>query len=191
MKLFVGLGNPGKEYELTRHNVGFLVMDALALELGVSFKQEAFNASICITRINQEKVILMKPLTYMNLSGEAIARAMNYYKIPLEDLVVIYDDYDLPFKKLRLRSKGSSGTHNGMRNIVKMLGSESFKRIRIGVGTHPFMDKKDFVMSKFSESELEALRPTLKQVAMALVEVTQKPFSDVMSKYNTEYHASS
>ncbi|CAJ0842071.1 10735_t:CDS:1 [Entrophospora sp. SA101] len=130
MKLIVGLGNPGKEYENTRHNLGFEVIDQLAQELNVELNKKKFNGFYCQT----SAYILLKPQTYMNNSGECIAAFLNYFRIPLDNLLVIYDDIALPLGKFRYRCQGSAGGHNGMKNIIKLLGSENFKRLRVGIG---------------------------------------------------------
>lgn len=132
MKLIVGLGNPDEQYKNTYHNLGFSAADALAEYFGVSFSKEVFKAKIAEFRENGEKIIIAKPQTYMNLSGESVREIVSFYKIALKDLLVIYDDFDLPVGELRLRESGSAGTHNGMRNIVKELSSEKFARARIG-----------------------------------------------------------
>ncbi len=132
MKLIVGLGNPDKEYLNTFHNLGFMSIDKTADIFGVSFSKGKFKSMLAETRVGKEKVILAKPLTYMNLSGEAVRELMFFYKLDLKDLLVIYDDYDLPKGVIRIRENGSAGTHNGMRNIIKELGSEKFARVRVG-----------------------------------------------------------
>lgn len=132
MKLIVGLGNPDREYLNTFHNLGFMSVDKCAEILGMEFKKQKCRALLAEKSIGGEKVILAKPLTYMNLSGESVREILSFYKIPISDLVVIYDDYDLPKGEIRIRKSGSAGTHNGMRNIVKEVGSSSFARIRIG-----------------------------------------------------------
>lgn len=132
MKLIVGLGNPDREYLNTFHNLGFMVVDKFAEKFNVEFAKKKCKAIIAETRINGEKIILAKPQTYMNLSGESVRELVDFYKIPLSDIFVIYDDFDLNKGMLRIREKGSAGTHNGMRNIVKELSSENFARLRIG-----------------------------------------------------------
>lgn len=132
MKIIVGLGNPDKEYENTFHNLGFMSVDKTAEKLGVQFNKTKCKALIAEYKTGKEKVLLVKPQTYMNLSGESVREILSYYKAELSDLIVIYDDYDLNKGALRIRESGSAGTHNGMRNIIKMLGSENFARIRVG-----------------------------------------------------------
>ena len=130
MKLIVGLGNPGKEYENTRHNLGFVVIDQLASKLNVELNKKKFNGLYCQTG----EYILLKPQTYMNNSGECISTFLNYFHIPLDNLLVIYDEIALPLGKFRYRGQGSDGGHNGMKNIIKLIGSKDFKRLRIGIG---------------------------------------------------------
>ena len=134
MKLVVGLGNPGAKYKGTRHNVGFMTMDEVAYQEKFDFDKALFDAVFAQVQIGGEKVIFMKPLTFMNLSGEAIRPLMNYFKITIEDLLVVYDDMDLPVGKIRLRQKGSAGGHNGIKSIISCLGTSEFNRIKVGVG---------------------------------------------------------
>ena len=134
MKLVVGLGNPGAKYKGTRHNVGFMTMDEVAYQEKFDFDKAIFDAIFAQVQIGGEKVIFMKPLTFMNLSGEAIRPLMNYFKITIEDLLVVYDDMDLPVGKIRLRQKGSAGGHNGIKSIISCLGTSEFNRIKVGVG---------------------------------------------------------
>ena len=134
MKLVVGLGNPGAKYKGTRHNVGFMTMDEVAYQEKFDFDKALFDAVFAQVQIGGEKVIFMKPLTFMNLSGEAIRPLMNYFKIGIEDLLVVYDDMDLPVGKIRLRQKGSAGGHNGIKSIISCLGTSEFNRIKVGVG---------------------------------------------------------
>ena len=133
MYIIVGLGNPGKQYENTRHNVGFNVIDILSEEYGISVTKMKHKALIGEGRVGTEKVVLVKPVTYMNLSGESLAEIYNFYKVETSNIVVIYDDIDLDVGKIRIRKKGSGGTHNGMRSIVKCLGTTDFPRVRVGV----------------------------------------------------------
>lgn len=184
MKLFVGLGNPGKKYEKTRHNIGFFVLDALSEKLGLTIDQEKFKGLLCQTKIKNEKVILFKPLTYMNLSGEAVVQVKNYYQIEEEDIIVVYDDMALPTGKLRLREKGSSGGHNGMENIIQHLHTDELKRIRIGIDNNPLIDHKDYVIGKFSRADLKIIKMAAAEAAEALIDSVSLSFVDLMSKYN-------
>ena len=166
MKVIAGLGNPGREYAQTKHNVGFLMVDALAAHLGVTEWREKYDAFIARARIGSEAVLLVKPQTYMNESGRAIAPLMNFYKLAADDLIVAHDDMDIPVGSIRIRKKGSSGGHNGIKSLDAMLGSE-YERIRIGVGRGKY-NVIDFVLGKFSAEELELLEPVLKQALSAL-----------------------
>lgn len=153
--LIVGLGNYGKEYENTRHNIGFMFLDFIGIN---DYKTEN-NYMISKSKLDDKIISFMKPLTYMNLSGEAIFNFIRYYKMPIENLIVIYDDIYIPFGTARFRKKGSSGGHNGIKNIIKMLNTEEFKRVKIGVGNKPEgWDLDDWVISKFNESELNELK---------------------------------
>lgn len=160
MKLFCGLGNPGKQYEQTRHNAGFLFIDAFAKKHDFPVFTEKWKAQISEKNIAGEKVILLKPQTFMNLSGEALIRFVQFYKLNLNDLVLIYDDVDLPLGTLRYKESGSAGTHNGMKSVIHALGAESFPRLRLGVesrGVHmpEQMDLASFVLAPFSNLEKE------------------------------------
>ena len=151
MKLIVGLGNPGKEYVNTYHNLGFEVIDRLATKLGVTISKSKGNALYAQTKYNNEILFLIKPLTYMNLSGQAVKYFADYYKVAPEDIIVICDDIDLPKGVDRYRERGSGGTHNGLKNIVHELKSEEFKRVKIGAGNDKTIDLKDYVLGQIDE----------------------------------------
>ncbi|RMF42955.1 MAG: aminoacyl-tRNA hydrolase [Anaerolineae bacterium] len=156
--LIAGLGNPGREYRLTRHNAGFLLLDRLATDLGVTFSRMQHKALITQARYAGKKLILAKPQTYMNLSGQSVGALMKFYKLPPEALLVAYDDVDLPFGVLRLRPKGGTGGHKGMKSIQERLGTQNFPRLRIGIGRPPGrMDAAAYVLQQFSAQEQEAL----------------------------------
>lgn len=157
MKCIIGLGNIGKEYENTRHNAGFIALDKLAKKYSIQFDKKKKKCIYGEGIINGEKVSLIKPTTYMNLSGEAVVEMMNWYKIGQEDILVIYDDVDLKLGTVRYRIKGSSGTHNGMRNIIENIKTEEFSRIRIGIENREGVPIPlvDYVLGKFSKEELE------------------------------------
>ena len=156
MKLIVGLGNPGKEYDSTRHNIGWLFLDYIASKYNVSISKSSNDSLVAELKINNEKVIFAKPLTYMNLSGNAVSKLKKWYKIDNNDILIVFDDIDIPFGTIRYREKGSGGTHNGMKNIVQMLSSENIPRLRIGLGglKHEKQDMIDFVLQKFKKDEL-------------------------------------
>ena len=159
MKMIVGLGNPGKEYEKTKHNLGFLFLEYIEKKYNLKINKKAFDSLILETNFEGEKVVFVKPQTYMNLSGIAVSKVKQFYKIKNEDIIVIFDDIDIPFETIRYRSKGSGGSHNGMKNIVQSIGTEDFSRIRIGLGglKHENQDLKDFVLQRFSKEQLEKL----------------------------------
>ncbi|MBQ9480651.1 MAG: aminoacyl-tRNA hydrolase [Clostridia bacterium] len=168
MYLIVGLGNPGKKYENTFHNSGFLAVEEAADLFDTEFTKKTCKAVIAEGFCGGEKVILAKPQTYMNLSGESVRELLSYYKIPLSNLVVLYDDYDLPVGALRIRPKGSAGTHNGMRNIIKETGSGDFLRIRIGIKpAEEIMPIMDYVLSERSRAVKEAMAPAVENAAKA------------------------
>ena len=159
MKIVVGLGNYGDKYAYTYHNMGFLAVEALADQLGIKFKTKECDALVAVGYRNGEKIVLAKPLTFMNLSGKAVYALCQKYKAnPATDLIVIYDDIDLPKGSLRVREKGSAGTHNGMRNIIATLSTEEFARIRIGIGPVPqFVPLADYVLSEVPKLERQVL----------------------------------
>ena len=163
MKIIVGLGNPSKEYDKTRHNVGWMAVDYLAPLYNVEITKSSCNSLIGQTVINGEKVVFAKPITYMNLSGNAVVALKNWFKVENSDILIIFDDVDIPFGTIRYRKKGSGGTHNGMKNIVQMISSEEIPRIRIGLGglKYPKQDMVDFVLEKFKKDELKKLEDNI------------------------------
>lgn len=185
MKCFVGLGNPGKKYEHTRHNVGFMVMDELAKRWNISFNQEKFKGIYGTGIVNGEKVFLIKPITYMNLSGECVRPFLDYFQIALEDLVVVYDDLDLPTGRIRLRQKGSAGGHNGIKSLIQHVGTEKFNRLRIGI-SRPIkpIPIPDYVLGSFSKEETPEIEGAITQAADACESFLTNPFLEVMNKYN-------
>ena len=184
--IVAGLGNPGLEYQNTRHNAGFLTMDELAKQCGVKLDQMKFKSDCGEAMLGEVRCLLMKPTTYMNLSGDAIAAAANFYKIPPEQVLVIYDDISLPPGKLRLRRKGSAGGHNGIKSIIAQLGTEEFPRIRVGVGAkpNPQYDLADWVLSKFSEEDMTALQPALEHAADAAKKIVSGDMNGAMNLYS-------
>ncbi len=186
MKLIAGLGNPGREYAGTRHNSGFMAMDYLLDKLGVTLSQEKWHALIATVRIEGEPVLLMKPLTYMNESGRAVAAAVNFYHIEPEDILIMHDDMDLPVGSLRIRTKGSSGGQKGMKSIQQCLGTADIARIRIGVGHSTRGQHEqvpDWVLSPVPKDEQEPFEHTLKQAAEAAYAWAYLPMEKVMA-YN-------
>lgn len=186
MKLIVGLGNPGQEYQNTRHNVGFMFLDYYASVKQLDHFKEKFNGAFCQTTLNHEKVILFKPYSYMNLSGEPIVEVMQYFHISLADLLVVYDDMDLPFCSLRLRMKGNAGGHNGMKNILLKLNSNEFSRIRIGIDRPKDGKQIDYVLSSFSKEDIFNLQNVFKKVAAAVDEFIVNNFAHAMNLYNVK-----
>ena len=187
MKLIVGLGNPGKEYENTRHNTGFLCLDKLADTLKTNVNRRAFNALIGKVNYKGEQVILMTPQTYMNLSGEAVGKAVRYYHLdPANDVLVVYDDLDLPVGNIRLREGGSAGGHNGIKSIIAHLGTQQFCRIRIGIGNDKARDTKDYVLSGFHGEENEKWNEAINLSAEACQQFIYDRFQNVMNKYNSK-----
>lgn len=185
MKLIVGLGNPGKKYENTRHNTGFAVIDRTLAKLNVELDKNKFNADYTMINRNGEKIYILKPLTYMNLSGEAVAPFMKYFGIEPENLVVVHDDLDLPVGKIRLRQSGSCGGQNGMRNIIDLLGDSNIKRIRVGIGKDPLIPVVDYVLGKTKKEDLEVYNQALDKASDALIYwLDHDDFSKVMSNFN-------
>lgn len=186
MKLIVGLGNPGIRYVHTKHNVGFWVVDQLSERWGIPLSKEKWNAVFGEGRVDGEKVILLKPLTYMNLSGESVRPLLDFYKLTLDDLVVIYDDLDLPIGHLRLRMKGSAGGHNGMKSLIYHLKSEQFKRMKVGIG-RPIhrIPIVDYVLSSFAEEELPHVLEATEKAVKATESWIQEGFILAMNRFNT------
>jgi peptidyl-tRNA hydrolase, PTH1 family len=185
MKLIVGLGNPGSQYEKTRHNIGFVIVDALAERLGISLNQSKFKGVYGTYHYKGEKIVLLKPLTYMNLSGESIVPLMDYFDIDEEDLLVIYDDLDLPVGKIRLRQKGSAGGHNGIKSTIAHLGTQNFNRIRVGIDRPTNgMSVPDYVLGRFSKDEQADLDKVIIDSVDACETWFEKPFIEVMNKFN-------
>ena len=187
----MGLGNPGDKYEKTRHNVGFNVIDLLAKEYSIDVSKIKHKALIGEGRVGTEKVILVKPMTYMNLSGESVADICNYYNIDLENLIVIYDDIDLDVGKIRIRKKGSGGTHNGMRSIIKCLGSNEFPRVRVGISKPKNgQDLADFVLSRFSKEDEKSLQESFENSVAAVDCAIRNDLDLAMNRYNMKYRIS-
>lgn len=190
MKMIIGLGNPGKKYEKTKHNVGFMALNKLADEIGVnSFTStiNKFNAIIIEARYNSEKILLVKPLTYMNLSGEAIRPIMDWYKLTIDDILVIYDDLDLPIGKVRFKERGGSGGHNGIKSIIANLGTESFRRIKIGIDRPKDRTVVDYVLTDFSSAEREVIENSIKLISIAVKDwISGEDFLKIMSTYTTK-----
>lgn len=185
MKCIIGLGNPGRKYQKTRHNVGFMVIEELLKRNGWSLDKKKFNGHYSIEIVNQEKVILLQPQTYMNLSGNSVQSLMDFYQIEPEDILVIYDDLDLPTGKIRLRQTGGHGGHNGMRSIIQSIGTKQFNRIRIGIDRpRPGVQVVDYVLGNFPKSDAALVQESIQRSADACEAWLDKPFQDVMNAYN-------
>ncbi len=187
MYLIVGLGNPGDKYKYSRHNVGFMVLDHFASIHNISIKKIKHKAILGEGLIGQEKIVLAKPQTYMNLSGESVYELMNWYKEDSSRLIVVYDDADLDVGRIRIRPEGSSGTHNGMKSIIYILETDKFPRIRIGIGRQPnCMDLADYVLGRFSDDEIPLMAETIKNAASAVEEIVKNGINPAMNRYNGE-----
>lgn len=186
MKIIAGLGNPGKEYENTKHNVGFLTIDILAEKYDIKVNKIKFKGLVGEGMIGTEKVILVKPQTYMNLSGQCIREIVAFYKLDMEDLVVIYDDIDLPMGNLRIRKKGSAGTHNGMRSIIYDLQDDGFPRVRVGIGGERKGDLANYVISGFSGDDRKLIEEAIVKAADAVACLVEDGIDRAMVDYNTK-----
>ncbi len=184
MKLIVGLGNPGIKYENTRHNAGFMVLDRIAQINGISISKSKFEGKHVKTKINGEDVILLKPETYMNLSGLSVRACMDFYKIPRENVLVIYDDLDTPVGSIRLKTKGSAGGHNGMKSVIQAVMGEDFDRIRVGIGRDSKIKIIDYVLTRFKPEEIEDLNRAIDQAAQAAIFSLTHSFEQTMNRYN-------
>ena len=184
MKLIVGLGNPGKKYENTRHNMGFMAIDLLSDQADINVDKEVFHGLMGRGKIFEQDVILFKPTTFMNLSGTAVQEVVHYFKIELEDIVVIYDDMALEPGTIRLRKEGSSGGHKGMQNIIDCLSTEQIKRIRIGIGEPGENDNIDYVLSKPLKDEMPTIEEAIANAVRAVKEMLKSDFDRAMNKYN-------
>ena len=183
MKLIVGLGNPGKKYEHTRHNMGFDVIDLFSELAQIDIDKEAFKGLVGRGKVFDEDIYLLKPQTYMNLSGESVRELVSYFKINIEDIIVVFDDMALKPGMIRIRPGGSSGGHKGMQNIIDQLGRQDIKRIRIGIG-EPTYDTIDYVLSKPLKEEREQIDLAIKDAAEALKDILKIGFDKAMTKYN-------
>ena len=184
MKLIVGLGNPGKEYENTRHNMGFMAIDRFANKHNVSITKNKFDGLYEELMINSEKVILLKPQRYINLSGEVIKKYVDFYKIDINDILIISDDLDQEIGKYKLKYKGSSGGHNGLKNIELHLKTNEYKRIKIGISNNKNIDTKDYVLSKIDKDSKEVLSNIFDKVTLILDDYFVLTFDNLMNKYN-------
>ena len=184
--LIVGLGNPGPEYARTRHNIGFRCLDIVADKLNCTVDKGKFQGLYGMTTYHGDKVYLLKPLTYMNLSGKSVLQLSAYFQIPPQRIIVLFDDISLEPGRLRVRPSGSAGGHNGIKSIIQELGSQDFPRVKIGVGAkpHPDFDLADWVLSKFSEEDMTALQPALEHAADAAVKIVGGDMNTAMNLYS-------
>lgn len=184
--LVVGLGNPGREYEFTRHNVGFLTIDELAKRKQLSVQKLKHRALTDSARYGEVTALLMKPVTYMNLSGESVGEAARFLKIPPERVLIISDDTDLPVGKLRVRRKGSAGGHNGLKSLIAHLGTDQFPRVKIGVGNkpHPDYDMADWVLGRFPQSDLVLIQEAVRSAANAVELILTQGVEEAMGRFN-------
>ncbi|MGG7208550.1 aminoacyl-tRNA hydrolase [Clostridium perfringens] len=183
MILIVGLGNPGKQYEQTRHNIGFDVIDYMANKYNIDVNREKFKGICGEGFIENKKVILLKPLTYMNLSGESIRELANFYKLEDDEIIVVYDDISLDIGRLRIREKGSAGWHNGIKSIIQNLGGDKFPRVKVGVG-QPKDNLVNHVLGKFSKEDREHIEKVIPVVSDAIVEIVKNDAKESMNKFN-------
>ena len=188
MYLVVGLGNPGKQYEMTRHNIGFHTIDYIADDLGVNVKKLKYKALYGECEISGEKVYLIKPQTYMNLSGESVVEFANFFKVSVENIIVISDDVSLETGRIRVRPKGSAGGHNGLKSIIYQLNSDEFPRVRMGVGApnHEDYDLADFVLGKFQKDEIPVMEEAIIKASKAVREIIKNGAHSAMNKYNSK-----
>lgn len=185
MKLIAGLGNIGTKYTFTRHNAGFMLADSIALNNNISFKENSrLKCFMTNLRYNQEDYIIMKPTTFMNLSGESVRAVVDYYKIQLEDLIVVYDDISLPLGKIRFRANGSDGGHNGIKSIIQHLGTQDFARLKIGIGPQPNLPSEVFVLQNFSKEELETLKSVLGIAKQGIICYFDEGITVAQNKFN-------
>lgn len=185
MKLLVGLGNPGSRYENTRHNLGFMVLDELAQDLGFRLRKVKFKSLWEKTRIGSKEAVLLKPQEYMNNSGLAVREAADFFKIEPENIIIIYDDVDIELGRLRIRKNGSAGSHNGMRSVIQHLGSSDFPRIRMGIGRPPsYMDMADFVLARFLPGEEKLVEDMVLRGVEAARSLVTEDIDSAMNQFN-------
>lgn len=184
MKLIVGLGNPGSEYENTRHNIGFMAIDNYAKARNISISKEKFGGMYAIENIGRETVLLLKPQLYINLSGEVIKKFVDYYKIDINNILIVNDDLDLETGKYKLKPGGSSGGHNGLKNIEKLLKTSDYKRLKIGISNNKNIDTKDYVLGKIQKSDFEKYNQIFEIVNNMIDDFLLLDFDQLMSKYN-------
>ena len=185
MKLIVGLGNIGQKYTFTRHNVGFMLVDSIALNNGLTFRENSRLKCFTVNlRNGVDDYMIIKPTTFMNLSGEAVRAVVDYYKIPIEDVLIVYDDLSLELGKIRFRPNGSDGGHNGIKSVIQHLGTKDIARLKIGIGPQPNLPSEVFVLQNFSKEELETLKGTLSTAKTAIECYFKEGIAVAQNKFN-------
>ncbi len=185
MKLVVGLGNPGSEYKKTKHNVGFRAVELLAEDLNIEINRLKFRGLIGEGNFNGEKILLLKPLTYMNLSGQSVSEVMKFYKLEKSDIIILYDDIDIKMGSIRIREKGSAGGHNGIKSIISCIGTDEFMRIKIGIGgDYKYFDLADYVLAPFSKSEEPIIEDGIKMAEESVKIILKDGISKAMNQMN-------
>ncbi len=186
MKIIAGLGNPGDQYRLTRHNMGFLVADALADDAGIAIQKKKFEALLGDGRLGDHRVLLVKPQTFMNLRGQSVRQVVDFYQKTAEDLIIVHDDLDLPFGTVRIKVGGGDGGHKGVRSLMDHLGNGAFTRVRLGIGKPPFRDDTEhYVLQPFPKADLEALAEVVRKACEAIREILDSGVRPAMNRYNT------
>lgn len=185
MKLITGLGNIGDKYCFTRHNAGFMLADKIALDNNLTFKTESkLKCMLTKFRYKSEDILIIKPTTFINLSGESVSAVMNYYKIDIKDIIIVYDDIALDLGKIRLRANGSDGGHNGIKSIIKHLGTKDFNRLKIGIGPQPPIPSENYVLQNFPKEHLDILKETLKRSEDAIFYLIDNGMEKAQNKFN-------
>lgn len=189
MKIIAGLGNPGEQYRMTRHNMGFLVADALADDCGIAVQKKKFEALLGDGRIADCRVLIVKPLTFMNLTGQSLRQILDFYRKSTDDLLVVHDDLDLPFGAVRIKVGGGDGGHKGIRSIIEHLGDGSFTRVRLGIGKPLYRDDTEhYVLQPFQKADLEALAEVIRRACEAVREILTRGVRPAMNRFNTRGH---
>lgn len=186
MKLIFGLGNPGRDYKNTRHNIGFSLLDYIADKKGLSFEKEKFNANILEYNYKGEKIMFIKPLSFMNLSGSVVSKFVSFYKVDINDVLIIHDDLDMSFGKVKIVFNSSSGGHNGIKDIESRLGTKSYARLKIGIAKNNDIDTRDYVLGKFSTEELKILDNVYDKLSSVIDDFCDLSLDRLMSKYNNK-----
>lgn len=185
MKLIVGLGNIGAKYCFTRHNIGFMAIDKLAMDNNLTFKTEdKLKSMVAKTKVNGDDIMLIKPTTFMNLSGDAVIAVMNYYKIDVKDIIIVYDDLSIPLGKMRFRADGSDGGHNGIKSIIQNLSTKNFARLKLGTGPQPAIPSENFVLQNFSNEQLIVVKDIIKKAGDAILFYLENGIEKTQNNFN-------